>query len=128
MAAQQAALRTLIECAKHELATWQKLIGFVRRRADCEARRGRELAACWSKGDEDAIDTIAGFFSGLVDDILEVSDGVTAAPRAGSQSNAPLAGPALAPISSGHFGTLRDALSSMDVGITEQVVRDGPPR
>ena len=116
--AQQAALRTLIEQAKHELLTWQKLVAFVRRRGECEGRRSRELAACWSKGDEDAIDAITGFFSGLVDDVLEVSDGATAdGERQGGRQD----GARLRSISTGHFGTLRDALSSMDVGITAQV-------
>ena len=76
------------------------------------------LAACWSKGDEDAIDAITGFFSGLVDDVLEVSDGATAdRERQGGLQG----GARLKSISTGHFGTLRDALSSLDVGITAQV-------
>ena len=43
--AQQAALRTLSELAHDELQAWRGLGGLLRRRAECEARHARELAA-----------------------------------------------------------------------------------
>lgn len=114
---QQAALASLIGLAKHELATWQELIGFITARAALEGHHAHQLQASWNaKGGGDTIDAIAGFFAGLVDDVLEVSDakGGAAATDAGQDART-------VPSSLGHFGTLRDALSSMDVGIAGQV-------
>ena len=104
--AQQAALRTLSELAHDELQAWRGLGGFLRRRAECEARHARELAACWSRGGEDAIDAIAAFFTGLVEDEGE-----------GPRERQPGGG---ASASSGLLGSVRDGLGSVDVGLARE--------
>ena len=104
--AQQAALRTLSELAHDELQAWRGLGGFLRRRAECEARHARELAACWSRGGEDAIDAIAAFFTGLVEDEGE-----------GPREQRPGSG---ASPSNGLLGSVRDGLGAVDVGLARE--------
>ena len=96
---QQTAFNTLIEFAKTEIETWRRLTEFMRRRAQAEERRGKELDACWVVEDtvDKAFNAIAEFFTGEDD-----------APKPGNAAAV------------GHIGNLRDSLAALDIGLSRQ--------